>query len=69
MVITAATAGIGLGIAQRLGEEGAKLTICSRKQVCSTVKVLYDGFERLSHGFISSESALHASFIVKSILS
>ncbi|CAK0784586.1 hypothetical protein CVIRNUC_007790 [Coccomyxa viridis] len=31
-VITAATAGIGLGIAQRLGEEGAKLTICSRKQ-------------------------------------
>ena len=33
VVITAATAGIGLGIAQRLGEEGAKLTICSRKQV------------------------------------
>ena len=33
VIITAATAGIGLGIAQRLGEEGAKLTICSRKQV------------------------------------
>jgi len=33
VVITAATAGIGLGIAQRLGEEGARLTICSRKQV------------------------------------
>ena len=33
VVITAATAGIGLGIAQRLGEEGAKLTICSRRQV------------------------------------
>ncbi len=48
-VITAATAGIGLGIAQRLGEEGAKLTICSRKQVCGTVKVLSDGCERLSH--------------------
>ena len=38
VLITAATAGIGLGIAQRLGEEGAKLTICSRKQVCGTVK-------------------------------
>lgn len=33
VVITAATAGIGLGIAQRLGEEGARITICSRKQV------------------------------------
>ena len=31
-VITAATAGIGLGIAHRLGEEGAKLVICSRRQ-------------------------------------
>ena len=40
VVITAATAGIGLGIAQRLGEEGAKLTICSRKQVCSIAKSL-----------------------------
>ena len=38
VVITAATAGIGLGIAQRLGEEGAKLTICSRKQVWGPVK-------------------------------
>ena len=26
-------AGIGLGIAQRLGREGAKLVICSRKKV------------------------------------
>jgi len=32
-LITAATAGIGLGIAHRLGEEGAKLVICSRRQV------------------------------------
>lgn len=41
-VITASTAGIGLGIAQRLGEEGAKLVICSRKQqnVDETVKYL-----------------------------
>lgn len=31
-LVTAATAGIGFGIAQRLGEEGAKLVICSRKQ-------------------------------------
>lgn len=31
-LVTAATAGIGLGIAQRLGEEGAKVVICSRKQ-------------------------------------
>ena len=31
-LITAATAGIGLGIAHRLGEEGAKLVICSRRQ-------------------------------------
>lgn len=33
VLITAATAGIGLGIAQRLGEEGGKLVICSRRQV------------------------------------
>jgi dehydrogenase/reductase SDR family protein 4 len=31
-IVTAATAGIGLGIATRLGQEGAKLVICSRKQ-------------------------------------
>ena len=31
-LITAATAGIGLGIAHRLGAEGAKLVICSRRQ-------------------------------------
>lgn len=31
-LVTAATAGIGFGIAQRLGSEGAKLVICSRKQ-------------------------------------
>jgi len=33
VLITAATAGIGLGIAQRLGDEGGKLVICSRRQV------------------------------------
>ena len=33
VIITAATAGIGLGIAHRLGQEGARLTICSRRQV------------------------------------
>ena len=33
VIITAATAGIGLGIAFRLGHEGAQLTICSRRQV------------------------------------
>eukprot|EP00884_Botryococcus_braunii_P009032 jgi/Botrbrau1/1812/Bobra.146_1s0010.1 len=31
-LITAATAGIGFGIAKRLGEEGAQLVICSRRQ-------------------------------------
>lgn len=31
-IVTAATAGIGLGIAQRLGQEGARVVICSRKQ-------------------------------------
>lgn len=31
-IITAATAGIGLGIAHRLGNEGARLAICSRRQ-------------------------------------
>ena len=41
-VVTAATAGIGLGIATRLGQEGAKLVICSRKQdnVDETLKQL-----------------------------
>ncbi|KAA6424243.1 MAG: dehydrogenase reductase SDR family member 4-like [Trebouxia sp. A1-2] len=41
-LVTAATAGIGLGIAQRLGEEGAKVVICSRKQnnVDDTLKAL-----------------------------
>ena len=41
-LVTAATAGIGFGIAQRLGEEGAKVVICSRKQhnVDETVKAL-----------------------------
>lgn len=29
-VVTAATAGIGLGIAERLAQEGAKVLICSR---------------------------------------
>lgn len=33
VIVTAATAGIGLGIAFRLGHEGALLTICSRRQV------------------------------------
>lgn len=43
-LVTAATAGIGFGIAQRLGEEGAKLVICSRKQnnVDDTLKKLED---------------------------
>ena len=43
-LVTAATAGIGLGIAQRLGQEGAKVVICSRKQnnVDDTVKALKD---------------------------
>ena len=43
-LVTAATAGIGFGIAQRLGEEGAKLVICSRKQnnVDDTLKTLKD---------------------------
>ena len=43
-LVTAATAGIGFGIAQRLGEEGAKLVICSRKQknVDDTLKALKD---------------------------
>lgn len=31
-LVTASTAGIGLGIARRLGLEGAKVVICSRKQ-------------------------------------
>ncbi|KAK9811464.1 hypothetical protein WJX72_004393 [[Myrmecia] bisecta] len=31
-IVTAATAGIGYGIAARLGSEGAKVVICSRKQ-------------------------------------
>jgi NAD(P)-dependent dehydrogenase (short-subunit alcohol dehydrogenase family) len=30
-IVTAATAGIGLAIAERLGREGAKLVICSRQ--------------------------------------
>ena len=44
VLVTAATAGIGFGIAQRLGEEGAKLVICSRKQnnVDDTLKTLKD---------------------------
>jgi NAD(P)-dependent dehydrogenase (short-subunit alcohol dehydrogenase family) len=29
-VVTAATAGIGLGIAERLAQDGAKVMICSR---------------------------------------
>jgi NAD(P)-dependent dehydrogenase (short-subunit alcohol dehydrogenase family) len=29
-VVTAATAGIGLAIAERLAQEGAKVMICSR---------------------------------------
>ena len=37
VLITAATAGIGLGIAQRLGEEGGKLVICSRRQVLTFI--------------------------------
>lgn len=43
-LVTAATAGIGFGIAQRLGKEGAKLVICSRKQnnVDDTLKTLQD---------------------------
>ena len=43
-LVAAATAGIGFGIAQRLGEEGAKLVICSRKQnnVDDTLKTLKD---------------------------
>lgn len=43
-LVTAATAGIGFGIAQRLGEEGAKLVICSRKQnnVDDSLKTLQD---------------------------
>ena len=43
-LVTAATAGIGFGIAQRLGDEGAKLVICSRKQnnVDDTLKALKD---------------------------
>ena len=32
-IISAATAGIGLGIAHRIGQEGARLCICSRRQV------------------------------------
>lgn len=42
VLVTAATAGIGLGIAERLGQEGAKLVICSRKQnnVEDTLKLL-----------------------------
>lgn len=42
VLITASTAGIGLGIAHRLGHEGAKLVICSRKKanVDDTVKQL-----------------------------
>lgn len=41
-VVTAATAGIGLGIAERLATEGAKVMICSRKKdnVDDTVKQL-----------------------------
>lgn len=31
-LVTAATAGIGLGIARRLGQEGARVYLCSRKQ-------------------------------------
>jgi len=31
-IVTGATAGIGLAIAERLGQEGASLVICSRKQ-------------------------------------
>eukprot|EP00882_Tetradesmus_deserticola_P002528 GHRQ01002691.1.p1 GENE.GHRQ01002691.1~~GHRQ01002691.1.p1 ORF type:complete len:254 (+),score=126.57 GHRQ01002691.1:352-1113(+) len=31
-LVTAATAGIGLGIAERLAQEGARLMICSRRQ-------------------------------------
>ena len=30
-LVTASTAGIGLGIAERLGREGAKVVVCSRK--------------------------------------
>ena len=37
VIITAATAGIGLSIAHRLGQEGARLTICSRRQVLTAV--------------------------------
>ncbi|KAI8475439.1 MAG: hypothetical protein J3K34DRAFT_404955 [Monoraphidium minutum] len=41
-LVTAATAGIGLGIARRLGQEGARVFICSRKQsnVDETVALL-----------------------------
>ncbi|KAL6768994.1 hypothetical protein ACKKBF_B17055 [Auxenochlorella protothecoides x Auxenochlorella symbiontica] len=31
-LVTASTAGIGLGIARRLGQEGAKVVVCSRKK-------------------------------------
>jgi dehydrogenase/reductase SDR family member 4 len=40
-LVTAATAGIGLGIAERLGSEGARLVICSRKQQNVDETVLY----------------------------
>eukprot|EP00775_Hariotina_reticulata_P012268 gene12268-12406_t len=41
-IVTAATAGIGLGIAERLASEGASVMICSRQQdnVDDTVKAL-----------------------------
>lgn len=36
-VVTASTQGIGLGVAERLGLEGASVVISSRKQVCNFV--------------------------------
>jgi len=47
-IVTASTAGIGLGIARRLAEEGASVVISSRRQsnVDETVKTLRaEGFE------------------------
>lgn len=43
-IVTASTQGIGFGIAERLGLEGASVVVSSRRQVRGCVEFLVDGF-------------------------
>ena len=62
-LITAATAGIGFGIAKRLGEEGAKLVICSRRQVCVMPAVtVISLYHQSAHPFVPKGARGNCNF-------